>query len=696
MSDGPLLSVSNLTVAYRTRAGQVRALDGVSFDVVAGEALALVGESGSGKSSAALAIMGLLGPEARIYGGVSFNGRDLTHLPSDELRKIRGRDISIVFQDPFTTLNPSLPVGRQVAEPLIEHLGLRREEAMRRATSALAEVGLPQPESLLSAYPHQLSGGMQQRVLIATALVCDPALIVLDEPTTALDVTVEAHILDLLDQIRRVRKIGMLFITHNLGVVNRIADRVCVIYAGRVLEVGNKNEVLSAPAHPYTKGLLASLPRLNVRERKKRLAPIGGRFPDLTALPVGCIFQPRCPFAEDKCAEPQALVAISSAQLARCWKADVSANAPWPSVTTSAEVAGGSGEREGGEFFAVHDVAKTYVLTSSRSGFEWKKRFGIPWPRFKRVTIPAVDGVSYTLNSGEVLGLVGESGSGKSTLGRLSIKLIEPTEGQILFNGDDITKLRGSRLTAFRRAAQIAFQNPDSSLNPRRTVGEAVARAVKLHNEIPASRRRAHVEALMERVGLPRNYYDRYPHQLSGGEKQRIGIARALATNPVLVVCDEPVSALDVSVQATVLNVLSDLRDQLGLSYLFISHDISVVAHMADRIAVMFAGKIVESGSATDVLEPPYHPYTEALLAAIPLPDPGLAGRSRPLIKTDVAAARARTGCPFHLRCPRKLGVICETIPPPLVKAAPGHNIVCHIPLSQPVQVPSALRERNI
>src|SRR5690242_12370526 len=305
MSAGPLLSVSKLTVAYQTRAGQVRALDGVSFDVVAGVALALVGESGSGKSTAALAIMGLLGPEARISGSISFKGGDLTKLPAEKLRKIRGRDISIVFQDPFTTLNPSLPVGRQVAEPLIEHLGLPREEAMRRATLALGEVGLPQPESLLSAYPHQLSGGMQQRVLIATALVCDPALIVLDEPTTALDVTVEAHILDLLDQIRRVRKIGMLFITHNLGVVNRIADRICVVYAGRVLEVGTKNEVLTAPSHPYTKGLVASLPRLNARERRKRLAPIGGRFPDLTAPPAGCIFRSRCPFAEEKCKEPQ-------------------------------------------------------------------------------------------------------------------------------------------------------------------------------------------------------------------------------------------------------------------------------------------------------------------------------------------------------------------------------------------------------
>jgi len=689
MSQSPLLSVSDLTAAYQTHVGEVRALAGVSFEVAAGEALALVGESGSGKSTAALAIMGLLGPEARLSGSISFKGDDLARLGAAKLRKTRGRDISIVFQDPFTSLNPSLPIGRQVAEPLIEHFGLPREEAMRRATAALAEVGLPEPQALLGAYPHQLSGGMQQRVLIATALVCDPALIVLDEPTTALDVTVEAHILDLLDQIRRMRKIGMLFITHNLGVVNRIADRVCVIYAGRVLEVGTKNEVLSAPAHPYTKGLLASLPRLNAREGRKRLAPIGGRFPDLTAIPTGCIFRPRCPFAEDKCAEPQALVPVKSAQLARCWKAAVLENVPWPAAAPSAAVSR-SGERKV-ELFAARNVAKTYVLTSRRNGFEWRKRFGVPWPAFKRIRITAVDGVSFTLDSGEILGLVGESGSGKSTLGRLSIRLIEATRGQVLFNGEDITKQRGSALIAFRRAAQIVFQNPDSSLNPRRTVGDAIARAVKLHANVPSTRRRAHVEQLMERVGLPRNYYDRYPHQLSGGEKQRIGIARALATNPVIVVCDEPVSALDVSVQATVLNLLSDLRDEFGLSYLFISHDISVVAHMADRIAVMFAGKIVEAGSVTAVLEPPYHPYTEALLAAIPLPDPALADRNRALLKTDVTTARALTGCPFHLRCPRKLGTICETVEPPVVEAAPGHRLVCHIPLKELARMPSAL-----
>ena len=689
MSQSALLGVSHLTVAYETRKGRLKALDDVSFEVRSGEALALVGESGSGKSTIALAVMGLLGPEAAISGHISFQDRDLAQLPAEERRNVRGRDVSVVFQDPFTSLNPSLQIGVQVSEPLIEHLGLKPSEAMTRAIKALGEVGLPYPERLISAYPHQLSGGMQQRVLIATALICDPKLVVLDEPTTALDVTVEARILDLLDQIRRSRRIGALFITHNLGVVNRIADRVCVIYAGRIVEIGRKNDVLSAPAHPYTKGLLASLPRLSMRDRQERLAPIGGRFPDLTALPSGCVFAPRCPFAEARCNEPQPLHPLDGEHTVRCWKADALRQTPWP-VQPPAKAPAAKASIRTGEFAAQH-LSKIYSLGGRGGSFRWSKCFGLPWPSIERKTLRAVDDVSFSLPSGEVLGLVGESGSGKSTLARLSLRLIEPDGGELLFNGMDVRKLRGTALKAFRGDAQIIFQNPDSSLNPRRTVGDAVARAVKLHSDVPSGSRRKHVEDLLDRVGLPRAYYDRYPHQLSGGEKQRVGIARALATNPVLVVCDEPVSALDVSVQATVLNLLSDLRDQFNLSYLFISHDLSVVAHIADRIAVMYAGRIVETGRTADILHPPYHPYTEALLAAIPLPDPALAERHRPLLRSDMTNARGEAGCPFHPRCARKLGAICETVTPPLVEATPGHSIVCHIPLADLEKVPSVL-----
>jgi peptide/nickel transport system ATP-binding protein len=693
MSESALLSVSDLTVAYETRTGRLKALDDVSFGVSSGEALALVGESGSGKSTIALATMGLLGAEARIAGRIAFEGRDLASLPPEERRQIRGRDISVVFQDPFTSLNPGLPIGLQVAEPLVEHLGLTRHEAMTRAAAALAEVGLSRPERLMSAYPHQLSGGMQQRVLIATALVCDPRLVVLDEPTTALDVTVEARILDLLDNIRRARKIGALFITHNLGVVNRIADRVCVIYAGRIVEIGTKKDVLGAPAHPYTKGLLASLPDLSSRKRQHRLAPIAGRFPDLTALPEGCVFASRCPFAEAKCHEHQPLRPLEKGHAARCWKANALRQTGWP-LPQGTNVAAMRRDARQGEF-VVRDLSKIFGLGGSRGAIRWTRRYGLPWPNVEYPTLRAVDGVSFAIPPGDVLGLVGESGSGKSTLARLAIRLIEPDTGEIVFNGKKISGVRGAVLKSFRKAVQIVFQNPDSSLNPRRTVGDAIARAVKLHTSVPRADRRVHVESLMDRVGLPRSYYNRYPHQLSGGEKQRIGIARALATEPGLLVCDEPVSALDVSVQATVLNLFSDLRDQFGLSYLFISHDLSVVAHIADRIAVMYAGKIVEAGAAAAVLEPPYHPYTEALLAAVPSPDPALANRPRTVLKSDTAIGRVEAGCPFHPRCPRKLGVVCETITPPTVEAAAGHSIVCHIPLEDLQRIASILPSKG-
>jgi peptide/nickel transport system ATP-binding protein len=433
---------------------------------------------------------------------------------------------------------------------------------------------------------------------------------------------------------------------------------------------------------------LASLPQLRARDRQARLAPIEGRFPDLTALPAGCVFTPRCPFAEAKCNEPQPLTPIAGGHSVRCWKADALLATPWPIPKSIKPKAKSKGK---GVEFAVRDLAKKYGLGGRANAVHWTRRFGLPWLKIEYPTLRAVDKVSFDIAPGEVLGLVGESGSGKSTLARLAIRLIEPNGGTINFDQNDVTHLHGRALKSFRKAVQIVFQNPDSSLNPRRSVGDALARAVKLHGTAPRKGRRAYVEDLMDRVGLPRSYYDRYPHQLSGGEKQRIGVARALATEPLVVVCDEPVSALDVSVQATVLNLLSDLRDEFDLSYLFISHDLSVVAHIADRIAVMYAGKIVETGTTSEVLEPPYHPYTEALLAAIPLPDPPLTKCRRITVKSDSTGARGETGCPFHPRCPRKLGKICEDVTPPTVHATPGHTIVCHIPLTDLEQVGSAL-----
>ncbi|MCS0496844.1 ABC transporter ATP-binding protein [Ancylobacter sp. MQZ15Z-1] len=695
----PLLSVKDLTLTYQTGRGRLRALNGVSFDVNAGETLAVVGESGSGKSSVALAAMGLLGPEAHLDGSIRFEDGELIGLDEASRRALRGRAIGMVFQDPFTSLNPSLRIGEQVAEPLVYHQGLSRAEALEKAVAALGEVGLPGPREIASAYPHQLSGGMQQRVLIASAIVCNPRLLILDEPTTALDVTVEAQILDLLDNLRRSRGLGMVFITHNLGVVNRIADRVCVLYAGRVVEVGEKDTVLGRPSHPYTKGLLASLPRLAADGRARRIAPIPGRFPDLVNAPPGCIFAPRCPFAESACVENEQVLATDAAgNGARCWK---SAGLPgWPEEPADdrniIEVAA---SREPAEddapLLRTEDLSKRYRRGRIGGGIEWTRKLGvIPWPSTRAETVNAVDGISLEIRRGEVVGLVGESGSGKSTFGRTILRLVDPSSGHVMFDSRDVASLPDGELDDLRKRAQIVFQNPDSSLNPRRRIGKAIARAVKLQTNVPPERLRAHVEDLLDRVGLPRAYYDRYPHQLSGGEKQRVGIARALATEPEFIVCDEPVSALDVSVQATVLNLLDGLKDELNLSYLFISHDLSVVAYIADRIAVMYSGRLCEVGPADAVLQPPYHPYTQALLSAVPLPTPGAARRERIRLRGDRPPSGAqRSGCVFHTRCPRSLGELCANTAPPVHEPRPGHRIACHLSLDELARDASVLPE---
>jgi peptide/nickel transport system ATP-binding protein len=398
----------------------------------------------------------------------------------------------------------------------------------------------------------------------------------------------------------------------------------------------------------------------------------------MTRLPHGCVFAARCPFAEARCtSEPQAAVEIAAGHVARCFKAAGLRASTWPAFAAAPR--GGEGPRPGQGHVVAEGLARTFTIGGTLFGIELTRRFGLPWPRLRRHQVKAVDGVTIEIARGEVLGLVGESGSGKSTLARIVLRLIEPSRGRLTFEGRQVSGLARSELGWFRKAAQIVFQNPDSSLNPRRKVGDAIARAVKVHTSVPPSERRRHVEDLMDRVGLARGFYDRYPHQLSGGEKQRVGIARALATDPSFLVCDEPVSALDVSVQATVLNLLADLRDSLGLSYLFISHDLSVVAHLSDRIGVMYAGRIVEIGPSRAVLEPPYHPYTEVLLAALPRIDVARAPRAGTTPRTETAK-RAASGCAFHPRCPRKLGSICETKSPQLEAAGDGHAIACHIP----------------
>ncbi|MBI3516716.1 MAG: ABC transporter ATP-binding protein, partial [Proteobacteria bacterium] len=509
---------------YATARGSLRALDDVSFQIPHGRALGLVGESGSGKSTAVLALLGLLGPEATVTAdAVTFQGTDLFGAAG---RARRGNRLATVFQDPAAALNPALPVGLQIAEPLMVHRGLARHLALARAEDLLAEVGIAQPRAIARAFPHQLSGGMKQRVLIATALSCEPDLLLLDEPTTALDVTVEAQILDLLDALRAARGLSLLLVSHNLGVVDRVCDDVTVLYAGRVVETGPVAQVLRAPRHPYTKGLLGALPRLD-GDRVTRLTPIPGGLPDLTEADPGCNFRPRCPFAVPACMQPQSLQRLDPGSVC-CHRGRELAATPWPAD----DVPHADRRALGAPLLEARDLAKTF-----RQG---------GWLR-PRAAIHAVDGVSIDLRAGEVLGLVGESGSGKSTLGRLILRLLASDAGAVRFGG---AALPVWPPTAFRRRAQIVFQNPDSSLNPRKTVRDAIARPLRRFDIAQAGALDRRVDELLELVRLSPSYRGRYPHQLSGGEKQRVSIARAMATAPDFVVCDEAVSALDVSVQA--------------------------------------------------------------------------------------------------------------------------------------------------
>jgi peptide/nickel transport system ATP-binding protein len=665
-----LLDVAELTVSFATERELIPAVTDVSFKVGQSEIVSIVGESGSGKTVALLSILGLTDRRnTKVQGSVTFRGRSLLDLPEREMRRIRGRDIGFISQDPMTALTPVHTVGWQIEEQIRVHLNLSRAAARRRAVELLDEVGLADPAKALDLYPHQLSGGMRQRAVIAMALSCNPSLLVADEPTTGLDVTVQAQVLGLLRRLRVDFGLSIILVTHDLGVVGEMADRVLVMYAGRVVERAPTDVVFEDPWHPYTWGLLASIPQLH-GERSVRLSPIPGAPPAFTALPKGCGFAPRCRFRFGPCAETPpshengehaALCFIDPSSRPRLREQVLN-----PSLIGQPELM--SADSSAVPLVEAEGLTKRYLV--GRTIMSGSGR-----------ALHAVDGVSLTIWPGETLGLVGESGCGKSTLGCCLTRLYDIDDGTLRFEGMDITKSSRRQLRPFRRRMQMIFQDPSASLNPRRRIGDLIAdplhaHAIRSRENIPARLRE-----LMDLVGLPAAYLERYPHEFSGGQRQRIGIARALAMEPSLIVADEPVSALDVSVQAQIVNLFTELRERLSLTYIFIAHDLAVVRHVSTRTAVMYLGSIVETGPTDLIFDRPAHPYTEALLSAIPAPRARGAGPSeRIILKGELPSPLDPPGgCKFSTRCPI-VSERCRSERPQLRPLSDGHSVACHFP----------------
>ena len=658
----PALELDDLQVAFDVRGRPRRVLRGVSLAIGAGEAYGLVGESGCGKSTAALAVMRYLPRNGRVTGGsIRVDGTDLAAMSEGDVRRYRSRTVSMVYQNPGAALNPSIRVGDQVAEAFTA-VGAPRGDALERAREMLARVQIADPARVMRRYPHQLSGGMQQRTIIAMALAPDPTLLVLDEPTTGLDATVEAEVLDLVAALREELGMSILFISHNLAVVRRICDRVGVLYAGRLVEEGEAETVFRDPRHPYTVGLLRCLPRDGADKRERRLDTIPGLLPQLGAELSGCVFVDRCGLARDICREEEPpLHPVSPGRVSRCHFWQDAHELPHTAGTRPADAVPPS---EGpGTLLAITDAAKTFHQDGQ--------------------DVQALVDVNLAVAPGETLGLVGESGSGKTTLARVLLGLTVPDpRTAVELDGERLAPRLAGRGRDEVRAVQIVFQNPDSALNRRFSARRILARSLTKLGGLRGGGRDQRVRELAQSVRFDERLLASRPAQLSGGLKQRVAIARAFAGDPRLVVCDEPTSALDVSVQAAILNLLVDLQGERGVSYVFISHDLGVVRYLADRIAVLYLGRLMEVGDAATVFEAPHHPYTEALLSAVPT----LKGEDRPRIRLEgeiPSAAEPPSGCVFHTRCPRKLGEICEREEPPLAEVEPGHTMSCHIPLEE-------------
>ncbi|MEC3976780.1 ABC transporter ATP-binding protein [Amycolatopsis sp. H20-H5] len=685
---GTVLEVSGLEVSFPSESGRVNAVRGLSYQVAAGEVLGIVGESGSGKSVSSLAVMGLLPPQARISGSIRFQGNEIIGQSDGELSKIRGKKISMVFQDPLSALTPVYTVGAQIAEALMVHGKgvISKEQANNRAVKLLDLVGIPNAASRAKAFPHEFSGGMRQRAVIAIAIANDPDLIIADEPTTALDVTVQAQVLEVLKTAQEVTGAGIVIITHDLGVVAGFADRLMVMYAGRAVESGPVESIYARPRMPYTLGLLGSIPRVDAHE-KQPLVPIEGQPPSLVGLPDGCPFAPRCPLEIDEChtTEPELITvapgasAAGTGHRAACIRTDeltgdqVDAADIYGAELIGEPAAALIPRKERTTVLELTDLTKHYPVTK---GAVFKRKAG---------SVRAVDGISFDIVEGETLGLVGESGCGKSTTLMEILNLAVPAGGSLEVFGKEVSTLDAKARKAIRRDLQVVFQDPMAALDPRLPIGDVIAEPMQVHGYDKAAIDRR-IPELLQLVGMRSEHADRYPAEFSGGQRQRIGIARALALEPKLIVLDEPVSALDVSIQAGVINLLDELKAKLGLSYLFVAHDLSVIRHIADRVAVMYLGKIVEIGDVHTVFEAPQHPYTQSLLSAIPIPDPVKEReRERIILTGDLPSpANPPSGCRFRTRCfvfeqlSEDHRQRCIDVEPPRESRGDDHDVACH------------------
>ncbi|MEP7284243.1 MAG: dipeptide ABC transporter ATP-binding protein [Chloroflexota bacterium] len=680
----PVLSIENVTISYQIEKIWADVVRDVSLQIGPDQIYGLVGESGSGKSTLALAAMRYLATNGRVSSGkILLDGENLLDKSTPEMEHIWGMKMNLVPQDPGGSLNPSIRIGSQLAEITQHHYKLSRQQAWQRGIELLREVRIADPERIVNRYPHQLSGGQQQRVLIAMALSTEPRVLVLDEPTTNLDVTTEATVLDLFSDLIHKHGSATLYVTHNLGVVAQLCDRVAVLYAGEIMEDATVADLFRQPLHPYTLGLLDAIPRLGQSRSGQNLHSIKGQLPSRTNLPKGCVFAPRCPLVLDLCVEVKPdLVAAGEGRTVKChrWQEIANGSLHLPTeASVSLPVAPHLKLDETEQpLLNIRDVSKRYELGSPLLNQISSAINGKP-PQ----AVKAVDDISLKAERGQTIGLVGESGSGKTTLARLVVGLIKRGSGEIDLMDIDLAPNVEARSDDSLKRLQMVFQNPEESLNPYQTIGEVLRRPMVTLLHYDRERADAKVAELLRAVRLPEDYVNRFPSELSGGEKQRIAIARAFATDPDLVVCDEAVSALDVSVQASILNLLSELKQEHDTSYLFISHDLAVVAYLADVIAVMYLGQLMEIVPRDQLLSPPLHPYTEALLSAIPVPDP-TSTRERIRLEADTPSpVNLPTGCRFHTRCPRKWGPICEQQEPLWADAGNGHLIRCHYPLDE-------------